>query len=151
MTTSMSPPEEPVDLRTSITERIIAAPRGVVFAAIRDPDRLARWWGPAGFSNTFAEFDFKEGGYWRFTMHGPDGRNYPNEIVFVEIVPDERVLLEHFSGHHFLLEISLSDQRDKTLLKWRQTFDTIEHYRKIADFVAGANEQNIDKLVDEIM
>jgi uncharacterized protein YndB with AHSA1/START domain len=42
---------------------------------------LSRWWGPAGFTNTFEVCEFKKGGRWSFVMHGPDGRNYPNESV----------------------------------------------------------------------
>ena len=48
--------------------------------AFSDPVRLARWWGPAGFTNTFTICEFKPGGQWSFTMHGPDGTNYPNAI-----------------------------------------------------------------------
>ena len=45
-----------------------------------------QWWGPNGFTNTFHEFDLRPGGAWRFIMHGPDGTDYPNESVFVEVV-----------------------------------------------------------------
>jgi uncharacterized protein YndB with AHSA1/START domain len=45
----------------------------------------AQWWGPEGFANTFAQFEFKPGGRWVFVMHGPNGANYPNESVFREI------------------------------------------------------------------
>ncbi len=60
------------------TSREIPASVEHVFAAFSDPARLARWWGPAGFTNTFDVCEFKPGGQWSFTMHGPDGANYPN-------------------------------------------------------------------------
>ena len=63
------------------TSREIPATVDQVFAAIRQPERLSRWWGPAGFTNTFEVCEFKKGGRWSFVMHGPDGRNYPNESV----------------------------------------------------------------------
>ena len=56
-----------------------------VFAAFSDPERLSRWWGPAGFTNTFTTCEFNPGGRWSFTMHGPDGKNYRNECLFAEI------------------------------------------------------------------
>jgi len=78
--------------REIISTRVIAAPRDLVFKAFSDPENLARWWGPKGFTNTFHEFDLRPGGAWRFVMHGPDGVDYPNESVFVEVVKPERIV-----------------------------------------------------------
>lgn len=57
-----------------VATRILDAPREVVFRAFTDPDRLAHWWGPKGFTNTFHQFDPRPGGKWRFVMCGPAGR-----------------------------------------------------------------------------
>jgi len=46
-------------MTTFRTSRDIPASPEQVFAAIADPERLARWWGPAGFSNTFGVCEFK--------------------------------------------------------------------------------------------
>lgn len=132
--------------RSSITRRVIDAPCDVVFRAFSDPEKLARWWGPEGFRNSFSEFDLREGGYWRFTMHGPDGTDYPNESRFIEVVPGDRVVIEHLLGHHFILTITFVADGDSTVVGWRQTFDSIEHYQEIRDLVARANEQNLDRL-----
>lgn len=59
--------------------RKIAAPPSTLFAAFEESARLAVWWGPAGFTSTFNTYEFKPGGRWSFIMHGPDGKNYPNE------------------------------------------------------------------------
>ncbi len=136
--------------RAHVTQRTIDAPRELVFSAFRNPDQLARWWGPDGFTNSFREFDLQVGGYWRFTMHGPDGKDYPNESCFLEVVPDERVVIEHFSGHHFILTITFSRVGNATVVGWHQLFDTVEHYRQIAEFVANANEQNLNRLEAEV-
>lgn len=61
------------------TARVVPFTVEQVFAAFADPALLARWWGPNGFTNTFAVLEFREGGAWTFTMHGPDGRDYANE------------------------------------------------------------------------
>lgn len=130
--------------------RLIDAPRERVFRAFSDPAHLARWWGPKGFSNTFQAFDFRPGGRWQFIMHGPDGRNYPNESVFVEVVAPERIVVEHVVGHHFELTITLTAQGEQTLVGWRQVFDTAAERQRIADFVTEANEQNLDRLAAEV-
>jgi len=54
--------------------------QALVFQAWSNPNHLKNWWGPPGFTNTFNEFDFREGGKCRFAMHGPDKENYPNEM-----------------------------------------------------------------------
>lgn len=115
------------------------------------PDRVARWWGPDGFTNTIHQFDFRPGGTWLLTMHGPDGKDYPNESRFTRLVPGELFEIEHLSGHHFVLSIELRARDGGTEIHWRQTFDTADHYEKIAAFVAGANEQNLQRLRAEVL
>lgn len=150
MTETKQPAIEAEGKRTHSTQRTIAAPCEQVYSAFRNPEQLARWWGPDGFSNTFREFDLREGGYWRFTMHGPDGKSYPNENLFREVVPNERVVIEHQSDHHFFLTITFSKVGNATVVGWCQLFDTVEHYRDIAEFVAQANEQNLNRLEAEV-
>lgn len=130
--------------------RLIEAPRERVFAALADPARLARWWGPDGFTSTIEVFEFRPGGSWRLVMHGPDGTDYPNRSVFLEVAEPERVVLEHM-GHHFFLTITFEDQGGRTLVGWRQVFDTAEHRNKVAPIVGPANEQNLDRLVAEVL
>ena len=136
--------------REFVHSRLIDAPRERVFRAFSDPAHLARWWGPKGFTSTFQEFDFRPGGAWRFVMHGPDGANYPNESVFVEVVAPERVVFEHLSGHHFRMTVTFVPQGTGTLVGWRQVFDTAAERQRIAKFVLEANEQNLDRLAAEV-
>ena len=137
--------------REFVHERLIPATPAQVFRAIAEPDRLARWWGPDGFSSTFALFEFRPGGHWRFVLHGPDGTDYPNENVFREIVPNERVLVDHLSeDHHFLLTISLAAQGGQTRVGWHQLFDSAQHAAAVASLVQPANEQNLDRLEAEV-
>lgn len=141
---------EPIDKRSDSRSRFIAATPAQVFAAISDPARVARWWGPDGFTNTIHQFDFQADGTWLLTMHGPDGQDYPNESHFTRIVPSELVEIEHLSGHHFILSIALRPFEQGTQVHWRQIFDTVAHYEQIAQFVAGANEQNLQRLAAEV-
>ncbi len=141
---------DPVATRTDSRSKVIPASTAAIYAAISDPARMARWWGPAGFTNTIHDFQFRSGGSWLLTMHGPDGKDYPNESRFARIVPERLVEIEHLSGHHFVLTIELLERGAGTLVAWQQVFDTADHYRKLETFVAVANEQNLERLAAEV-
>jgi uncharacterized protein YndB with AHSA1/START domain len=147
------PPAEPESTtdREFVHSRLIDAPRERVFRAFSDPAHLARWWGPTGFTSTFHTFDLRPGGAWRFVMHGPDGVDYPNESVFVEVLAPERIVFEHLSGHHFRMTLTFGDVDGKTLVGWRQVFDSAAERQRIAGFVTEANEQNLDRLAAEVL
>jgi uncharacterized protein YndB with AHSA1/START domain len=76
-------------------ERVIAAPRELVFEAFSDASHLDQWGGPDGFVNETHEMDFSVGGLWRYTMHGPDGKDWPNWIRYTEIDPPRRIAYHH--------------------------------------------------------
>lgn len=151
LTTGPGENMEPMEKRSDARNAFIAASPAQVYAAIRDPARVSRWWGPAGFTNTIHEFDFRPGGKWQLTMHGPDGKDYPNESRFTRLVSNEIFEIEHLSGHHFMLTLELRASDGGTRVDWRQTFDTVEHYERIAEFVAGANQQNLERLAAEVL
>jgi uncharacterized protein YndB with AHSA1/START domain len=132
------------------TSRELPASPASVFAAIRDPERLARWWGPDGFTNTFDTFEFREGGSWKFTMHGPDGADYPNQSEFLEIVPDSLVRIGHISLPRFELSISLEPCATGTLVSWLGVFENREFAENARQFLEAANEQNLDRLAREV-
>lgn len=142
---------EPIEQRSDSRTRLIAASPAEVFAAMSDPARVARWWGPAGFSNTIHRFEFHPGGSWLLTMHGPDGTNFPNESRFTRLVADRLFEIEHLNGHHFVLTLDLLPTDGGTEVRWQQTFDTVAHYASLAPFVAHANEQNLDRLSAEVL
>ncbi|WP_341579830.1 SRPBCC family protein [Microbacterium schleiferi] len=86
---------EPEAARTVVVERLVSASREVVFEAFTSVDHLSAWWGPDGFTTSTREFEFREGGEWIFTMHGPDGTDYAEWIRWREIVAPERIVLLH--------------------------------------------------------
>jgi uncharacterized protein YndB with AHSA1/START domain len=128
------------------TERVLAADPRTVFAAFEQPDRLARWWGPSGFTNTFERFEFEPGGRWVFVMHGPNGASYPNESVFREIQPHTRVVIEHVVKPWYRLTVELTPRGDETHLAWTQEFESPEAAAKMRRITDTANEQNLDRL-----
>ena len=133
--------------REIVSTRVLKASPAEVFAAFRDPARLAEWWGPSGFTNTFETFDFRPGGEWKFVMHGPDGKNYVNESVFEEIdEPKTLVFLHLRTMHRFRMTMTFDEQDGGTKLTWRMVFDTAEECGRVKVFTGQANEQNFDRL-----
>ena len=112
--------------REIVVTRIFDAPRALVFKAWTDPKHLAHWWGPNGFSITTYEMEFKPGGVWRFVMHGPDGRDYQNEVVYVEIAESERLVYKHVSAPHFQMTVTFADDGGKTRITAQMLFETAE-------------------------
>ena len=134
---------EPQTIRT---QRSLPYSPNEIFAAFSDPNRLKKWWGPNGFTNTFEFFDFKAGGSWVFVMHAPDGVNYSNECVFKELETGKRIVIEHISQPHFTLTVSLLPGQDCTLVQWVQEFDDPKIAASIRHICEPGNEQNLDRL-----
>jgi len=143
-------PAETAPDREIFNTRVIDYPPARVFEAFRDPNQIIRWWGPKDFTNSFQEFDLRPGGRWRFVMHGPDGANYENECVFVEIAPAERFVIDHIPNPKFRLTVTFEDLGGKTRLGWRMLFETAEVCAAVKRFAPEANEQNFDRLESQL-
>lgn len=118
------------DNKLSIT-RVMNAPRQLVWEAWTDPKHIIHWWGPVGFTNSVIQFDFKEGGIWRFTMHGPDGRDYPNKIQFLKIESPKHIAYRHVEDTeteavHFFVTVDFIEEGDKTQITMQMICDTPE-------------------------
>jgi len=117
--------------REIVLKRTLDAPRELVFEVWTDPKHLVQWWGPNGFTLTIHEINVAVGGVWRFIMHGPDGRDYNNKVVFIEVVKPERLVYRH-SGEvgtepvSFQTTVTFADRDGKTDLTLRAVFDTNE-------------------------
>lgn len=142
--------EDRAEERAIATSRVIAASRQDVYAAFVSPERLARWWGPNGFRNTFQVFEPRPGGAWRFVMHGPNGADYPNESVFETLVPGERIVIRHTSRPRFTLTVTLAAEGAGTRLGWHQLFDSVSECEAVRRLAVGANEENLDRLESEL-
>lgn len=132
------------------TSRTFAAPPEAVFAAFAAPQRLAKWWGPDGFRNTFETFEFRPGGLWRFTMHGPDGTDYPNESTFLTIEPSRKIVVKHLCAPYFVLTIGFERTVDGTLVTWEQVFESAEFAASVKHIIEPANEQNLNRWLAEL-
>ncbi len=134
-----------------VSTRIFNFSRELVFRAWSEPEHLKNWWGPAGFTNTFNEFDFRVGGKWSFIMHGPEHGNYPNECEFIKIEKPSIIAWKRFSKPHFQVVATFEElSDDKTKVVFKMLFNTADECRKLKPFVVDKNEENFDKLEVEL-
>jgi uncharacterized protein YndB with AHSA1/START domain len=133
-------------MNTFQNSRHVAWPPQAVFDAIGQPERLARWWGPNGFTNQFEVFEFRPGGPWRFDMVGPDGTRYANESVFAHIEADRQVVIDHTCAPLFRLTITLEPEGDGTRVHWLQVFEDAAFAQAMKHILEPANAQNLARL-----
>ena len=143
--------------REIVLVRVLDATREAVVAAWTDADSFCKWFGPDGFTCTVREVDVSPGGRACFDMAYPDGTVVTNRFDYLEVVPVERLVLDH--GHdvdddptRFRVTIVLDQQADgKTVLTLRQLHPTVE--QRIAGIGFGAVElglQTMQKLAHHL-
>jgi uncharacterized protein YndB with AHSA1/START domain len=113
-----------VNDREITTTRILHAPRELVFKAWTDPAHVAKWWGPNGFRSTIQKMDVRPGGEWLLVMHGPDGTDYKNKSVFLEVKEPERLVYDHVSGPKFISTVTFDDIDGLTKVTMKQVFES---------------------------
>lgn len=131
--------------------RMLCAPVAKVYQAFADPTHLKNWWGPKGFTNTIHEFDLRPGGKWTLTMHGPEKGNYENSSVFTSVQPFTRIAWTRVSKPLFDMEVAFDRLDDaRTRISFRMIFKTPEESEKIRRFAVPNNEENFDRLEQEL-
>ena len=141
------------DDRELVIARDFDAPRELVWDAWTQPQHVAQWWGPNGFTNTILEMAVRPGGVFRLTMHGPDGTDYPNRIVFREVVRPERLVYDHTDDAEeprtqFHVTVTFEEHAGGTRLTMRSQFPTAEDLQRVIDeygALEGA-EQHMERL-----
>lgn len=132
-------------------DRVIEAPCALVFEALSDARHLDAWWGPDGFTNETHDLTFKVGGLWRYTMHGPDGKVWPNWIRYTEIIEPSRIAYDH-GGEidepaHFSSVITLDEENGKTRMTLSLLFPNAEAKQAVMKFGAvEGGKQTLAKL-----
>ena len=126
-------PTESQASREMVVTRVFDAPRDLVFQMWTDPKHIAQWWGPNGFTSTIYEMDVKPGGVWQFVMHGPDGVDYQNKVVYLEIVRPERIVYSHVSGPQFQMTVTFVEDGGQTRLTAQMLFESAALRDKVAE------------------
>ncbi|HJU28450.1 MAG TPA: SRPBCC domain-containing protein [Candidatus Binataceae bacterium] len=119
---------EQTDLELVIT-RVFDAPRDLVWRAWTEPERMAQWFGPRGFTSAIERSDLRPGGAYRIYMRGPERDDHWMQGVFREVVPPHRLVMAGSwadalgkpTGAETLLSIVLEEQGAKTKLTLHQT------------------------------
>lgn len=142
--------------REIVSSRILKAPRELVFEVWTNPKHVIHWWGPAGFTNTIHEMNVKPGGVWRFIMHSPDGTDYPNKIVFKEVVKPSLLTFDHGwdvedltkDPRTFEVTINFEAKGKTTELIMKMVFKSKEVKDEVVEKYGAieGNRQMIDKL-----
>lgn len=120
--------------RELVVSRLIDAPRALVFRTWTQPEHVARWWGPQGFTTIHCDMDIRVGGKYRCGMRSPQGTEHWKVGVYREIVEPERVVFTFAwedasgdTGHELLTTVTFEERGTKTLLTLRQgTFESME-------------------------
>jgi len=133
-----------------IFSRIVNAPQELVFDVWTIREHVEKWWGPDGFTTTSKKFELKPEGVWLFTMHGPDGIDYPNKIVFMEIDRPSKLVYRHSDDEgvepiRFHSEVTFEEENGKTLITMHMIMETAEMLTKVIEEY-GAYEGAIQHL-----
>ena len=134
--------------REIVATRVFDAPRELVFEAWTDPERVGKWWGPNDFTTTTDVMDVKPGGIWLFIMHGPDGRDYKNKIVYIEVVKPERLVYKHSGDEdtepvNFHVTVTFAERGGKSELTMRMVFEwaaELDRVEKEYGAIEGLNQ-----------
>ena len=134
------------------TEREVDAPRDLVFRCFAEPELLARWLGAKRLEMRIEEYDFRDGGRYRYVNTEPDGTEYAFHGVFHGTpTPDlmtQTFEFEPWPGHVSLDRLELVDLGDgRTLIRTHSVYQSVE----ARDGMAGSGmsdgmEQGYQKL-----
>lgn len=123
--------------------RIFDAPVKTVWEAWVDPDQVAKWWGPRGFTITTHHKDVRTGGSWSYIMHGPDGINYPNETKYLEVEKYSKMVYDHGGSSKtppmFRVTVTFTEIAGKTQMEMIMAAPTPEAAVQIKEIVKKAN------------
>jgi uncharacterized protein YndB with AHSA1/START domain len=133
--------------------RIYDAPIQAVWDAWTDPKQVAQWWGPRGFTLTTHSKDLRPGGSWVYTMHGPDGVDYPNKTLYLEVEKHSKLVYDHGGNDDrppmFRVTVLFSEINGKTKMEMRMTLPTPEAAAETRKFIKKAGgDSTWDRLAE---
>jgi uncharacterized protein YndB with AHSA1/START domain len=146
----MAAGSKPNEIRIS---RVYDAPVKLVWDAWTDPKKVAKWWGPRGFTLTTHSKDLRPGGHWSYTMHGPDGTDYPNKTLYHEVEECARLVYDHGGNDDrpplFRVTATFKEVRGKTHLEMVMALPTAEEAAQTRKFIRKAGgDSTWDRLAE---
>jgi len=123
--------------------RIYDAPLKTVWDAWTDLEQVAQWWGPRGFTITTQSKELKTGGHWNYTMHGPDGTDYPNKTVYLEVEEYKRLVYDHGANDDqpalFRVTVEFKETGNKTRMDMTMTLPSSEAMVQVRKIIKDAD------------
>jgi uncharacterized protein YndB with AHSA1/START domain len=133
--------------------RIYNAPLKTVWQAWVDPQQVAKWWGPRGFTITNHSKDVRTGGHWDYMMHGPDGTNYPNKTKFLQVEEYSKMIYDHGANDTqpplFRVTVLFTEKNGQTELNLTMAFENAEIATQMKKFIKQAGgDSTWDRLAE---
>jgi uncharacterized protein YndB with AHSA1/START domain len=136
-------------------QRIYDAPVQAVWDAWTDPAQVAQWWGPRGFTLTSHSKDLRVGGHWSYTMHGPDGTDYPNRTTYFEVEPLARLVYDHGANENqpplFRVTVLFAEIDGKTHMDMTMALESAEAAVQTRHFIKAAGGNGTWDRLDEFL
>lgn len=133
--------------------RIYDAPVKIVWEAWTDSKQVAQWWGPRGFTLTTHSKDLRSGGYWAYTMHGPDGTDYSNKTQYLEVETYKRLVYDHGGNDDrpplFRVTVTFTEIKGKTKMEMSMALPSPEAATETKKFIKKAGgDSTWDRLAE---
>jgi uncharacterized protein YndB with AHSA1/START domain len=133
--------------------RLYNAPVKMVWEAWTDPEQVGKWWGPRGFTLTTFSKDVRTGGSWVYTMHGPDGVDYPNKTQFLEVEKYSRMVYDHGANDNqppmFRVTVTFEEVAGQTRMEMTMALATAEAANETKKFIKKAGgDSTWDRLAE---
>lgn len=153
----------PTTDREMVVSRLIDQPTALVFNAWTEPKQLEQWWGPTGFTTTVHEMDVVDGGFTRLVMRGPDGVDYPNKLLYIDILAAKRLSYMHSDDGDtdndaatFGVTVLFEEAGQQTRVTMHALFKTAAERDRVVkeyDAVTGANQtlERLDKFLQAFL
>jgi uncharacterized protein YndB with AHSA1/START domain len=122
--------------------RIYNASLQAVWDAWVVPEQVSQWWGPRGFTITTHSKHVETGGGWDYTMHGPDGVDYPNKTKYLQVERHRQMLYDHGGNDDqppmFRVDVTFAEDNGKTTISMRMILPSAEAATQARTFVKSA-------------
>lgn len=137
--------------REIVVERLIDAPREMVYAAFTEQEHAEKWWVTNG---TTHEWHAEPGGAWRYTMPGHDGSPAHFKVTFVEFDKPQRFVYDYGMDMENAPEpvrttVTFEDEGGKTRVTLQLRFATAEEREQAAQYGAAGGASQALKALDE--
>lgn len=148
-----------IKTRDVVITLTLAAPREAVFRAWTDPEQLAQWFGPRGYSVPSPEIEPRPDGAVRLDLRGPDGTQYSNRGTVTEIEAPERFAFETSLPDdkgspilHVLNTVTFSEDRGQTTLTLKaHVLDATPEAARFVEQMHAGWSQTLDRLSEHIV